>query len=445
MRNPACLLWILRSLSRRAEAWFSQQRSRANLVYRRRVLSVDEAIARVLATCRATEVEYTPLHECVGKHLAANIVAPYSLPEFSNSAMDGYAVLASDLSPASAENEVSLRLVGESRAGTLPPPLAPSTTMRIFTGAALPDGADAIVMQENVRVHDGMVTFASTVSTGSWVRSLGSDVQQGEIVLKAGTSLFAGEIGMLASLGISRVPTHKRPRVAILSTGDELREVESERRPGTVVNSNAYALAALVREAGAEPWVLSRVGDDVDAIAEQIRLGLTADLMLSSGGVSVGDYDLVQAAYKKAHVALDFWRVAMKPGKPLMLGKSSDGRVPVLGLPGNPASAMVTFEIFARPAIQIMLGSTAPFRPRVKVELSQAHAHAEGRVEFGRAALTATPTGWTAHLHPNQGSGALSSMPQTQALVILPADRADFPAGTVLDALLLRTPNSPLF
>ncbi|MBK8169377.1 MAG: molybdopterin molybdotransferase MoeA [Sandaracinaceae bacterium] len=410
------------------------------------MLTIEEAIARILSACRTTEVANVGLHDALGLCLAEDVVAPYGLPEFANSVMDGYAACAADLAGASAATEKALPLIGESRAGATPAALTPGTTMRIFTGAPIPQGADAVVMQEDVRVANQHVHFKDAPRSLAFVRMQGSDVAQGATVLRAGAMVHAGEIGLLASLGFSRVPVHKRPRVAILSTGDELRDVESERRPFTVVNSNAYALAALVREADAEPWVLPRVADDAEAIAEQIRIGLSADLLLSSGGVSVGDYDMVQDAYKRAHVSLDFWRVAMKPGKPLMFGKGgADGRTPVLGLPGNPASAMVTFELFARPAIRTMLGTATPMRPRVLVELTHSHSHAEGRVELARASLDLGDPYLRATLRENQTSGALSSMVGTDALVILPAEDKSFQEGQILEALMIRPPNSAQF
>lgn len=412
------------------------------------MLDVGDALARVVAACRPTTARTVALDDAHGLHLAEEVIAPYGVPEFANSAMDGYAVLASDIERATDAAPVTLPIVGASKAGTPPPPLTPGTAMRIYTGAPIPQGADAVVMQENVKREQDRGTFTAPCKAGAIVREASSDVRAAEAILSRHANLDAGAIGLLASLGVARVAVFARPRVAILSTGDELRDLDSPRTPFTIVNSNAHALAALVREAGGEPWVLERVPDDRNKIAAAITRGLSADLLLTSGGVSVGDFDFVQEALAASDVALEFWRVAMKPGKPMMFGRSRLHGTPVIGLPGNPASAMVTFELFARPAIRTMLGSLHPYRSTIEVELGHHASHGTGRVEFARASLattTASGAAFRATFQRPQGSHSLVSMLNTDALVILPADRGEFRAGDVLRAILRNTPNSSEF
>lgn len=412
------------------------------------MLNVSEALARILAACRVTNTVSLPLDEALGLHLASDVTATYGVPEFDNSAMDGYAVRAIDLVDASDGHPVSLPLHGVSKAGATPTSLEPKTTMRIYTGAPLPQGADAVVMQENVHANGNLVTFSAAPRASAYVRAAASDIAPHSTVLTKGQRIGPGEIGLLASLNIARVDVLRRPRVAILSTGDELRELGSPRTPFTIVNSNAHALAALVRESDAEPWILDRVRDDPDAIAASIQEGLAADLLLSTGGVSVGDYDFVQEAFARSGVSLDFWRVAMKPGKPLMFGRSNTRGTPVIGLPGNPASAMVTFELFAHPAIQTMLGSTRPYRAEILVELTHDIEHATGRTEYVRVSLAASspprPT-LRATAQRSQGSHSLVSMVNTDALLVLPADVSTFRAGEHVTAILRKSPNSAVF
>jgi molybdopterin molybdotransferase len=269
------------------------------------------------------------------------------------------------------------------------------------------------------------------------VRARGSDLRAGELALRRGQALGPGELGLLAAQGRHAVSVYRAPRVAIVSTGDELRDIGEDGEPGTLVNSNAYALAAQTREAGAEPWVLPIAGDRLEVIAERIAQALRADAVVSSGGVSVGEYDLVGDALARAGVEVRFWKVAIKPGKPIMFGMA--GRVPVVGLPGNPVSAMVTFELFVKPALRRMAGHAAPYPALIQVELEHDHRHGTGRTELARASLHAVAGSLPrARLAAQQGSGSLPSMCGVDALVVLDADVAHFPAGQRLLAWPLR-------
>jgi molybdopterin molybdotransferase len=309
--------------------------------------------------------------------------------------------------------------------------------MRIFTGAPLPDGADAVVLQEDARRQGEMVLLEHAPSTHENVRARASELGQGAEALAANTLIGAGEIALLASQDIASVDVFKRPRVAILSTGDELRDIGEPARPGSIVNSNAYALAAQVLEAGGEPWVLPSAPDDRERCREAITRALLADVLVLSGGVSVGDYDLVRAALADAGVTLSFWKVHMKPGKPVSFGQC--GRVPVVGLPGNPVSAFVGFELFVRPGLRVMLGDPAPERPRLGVRLSAPRSRKAGRPELIRARLTRGDAGFVAHPAPRQGSASLPSLVNADALVLIPGELEQVSVDEKLEAMLLRT------
>jgi molybdopterin molybdotransferase len=269
------------------------------------------------------------------------------------------------------------------------------------------------------------------------VRTRASDLPQGAVALPANALIGAGEIALLASQDVASVDVFKRPRVAILSTGDELRDLGEPARPGSIVNSNAYALAAQVLEAGGEPWVLPSAPDDRERCREAISRALLADVLVLSGGVSVGDYDIVRAALADAGVTLSFWKVHMKPGKPVSFGHC--GRVPVVGLPGNPVSAFVGFELFVRPGLRVMLGDPAPERPRLRVRLAAPLSRKAGRPELLRARLARSASGFVADPAPRQGSGSLPSLVNADALVLIPGELEQVSADVELEAILLRT------
>lgn len=374
-----------------------------------------------------------PLLEGLGSALCEDVIAQRDLPGWDNSAMDGYAVRHAELDPAR-----PLRVHGESRAGgAWPEPLPTGCAMRIFTGAPLPEGADTVVIQERATRSGDSVRFEPLPDAGANVRARGSDLRAGARALERGATLGPGEIALLAALGHHSATVVRPARVAILSTGDELRDIGDDTEPGTLVNSNAYALAAQVRGAGGEPWVLPAAGDRLESIASGLEQALRADVVLSTGGVSVGDYDLVGEALKRAGVDVHFWKVAIKPGKPLLFGMR--GHVPVVGLPGNPVSAMVTFEVFVRPALRRVAGHAAPYPALISVALEHDHRHATGRTEFARASLRADERGQAiARLHALQGSGSLPAMAGVDALVVLDADAERFTRGQQLLALPLR-------
>ena len=400
---------------------------------------IAQALSTMLPAFRPRGAERVGLFAAAGRVLAEDVAAREDSPPFDNSAMDGYAVRAADLASVGAGAPVTLPLAGESKAGeSAPPALEPGRTIRIFTGAPLPEGADAVVMQEIVTREGEQATFQQAPPAWDNVRRRAGDLAAGKAMLRAGAVLGPAELGLLASQGYAAVSVARRPRVALLSTGDELRDASDPPRPGSIVNSNAYALAAQVREAGGEPWVLPNAPDVMEQVVAAVKLGLTADVLITIGGVSVGEYDLVKDAFEQAGVTPAFWKVAIKPGKPLSFG--TRGEQVVVGLPGNPVSAMVTFEVFVRPGLRQMLGDPRPYRRRTRVRLAKSHKHRTGRTELARATLSESPEGPVATLAGRQGSGSLTSMVGSDALVILPADQAEFAEGELLDALLLDDP-----
>ncbi len=402
--------------------------------------TVEQASAEILAAFEPVGQERVSLLSALGRFSAADVFACSALPGFDQSAMDGYAVRASELVGASIAAPLTLPVRGESRAGGEPPcALELGSAMRIFTGAMLPEGADAVVLQEDTLRAGDNVQLCVAPKSGANVRRHGSDLSVGDLVCAAGTRIGSGEIAVLASQDIASVTLHKRPRVAIVCTGDELREIGESPRLGSIVSSNSYALAGQVLEAGAEPWILPFVRDDRRIAAAAIQQALAADVVVISGGVSVGDYDVVRDALSDAGIALSFWKIQMKPGKPVSFARARDGRVPVLGLPGNPVSSWVTFELFVRPGLRKMLGDPRPTRKHVQVRLGSALTRSTGRVEYARARLSEAEDGaLVAQLALKQGSGSLPALLGVDALVVLPAEQGELDRGAVLEALLLR-------
>jgi molybdopterin molybdotransferase len=307
--------------------------------------------------------------------------------------------------------------------------------MRIFTGAPLPAGADAVIPQENVEAQDGRIEVRSAVDHGAYVRPRGEDVRVGDTVLDPGRLIGPAEVGLLATLGQSPVLVARRPRVAILSTGNELADLGTEPGPGQIPNTNTYSLMAQVLAAGAEPVTLGVAPDRMEAIEERLRWGATADVVVSSAGVSVGEADLVREALIRAGAELHLWKVAMRPGKPITFG--SIGPRLVFGLPGNPVSAMVTFELFVRPALLAMMGLTRVFRPRVRARALDPIPNPGPRRGYLRVSLHRDADGYAARLTGDQGSGILRSMVLADGVAVVPGDTT-VAKGEIVEVILLR-------
>jgi molybdopterin molybdotransferase len=401
------------------------------------MLSVEEALERVLAEFHPLEPEQVPIIETLGRVLAEDVVADADIPPHANSSMDGYAVLAADTAGASHQAPSRLRVVGELAAGYVAhAAVVPGTAIRIMTGAPIPSGADAVVRVEDTEAAGEWVEILAEVPEGWYVRPAGEDVRQGELALPQGTFVRPQEVGMLAALGHSHVQVVRRPRVAILATGDEVVAVEEPLAPGKIRNANSYSNAAQVAKYGGIPVMLGIARDRVEELTAKISAGLAqgVDLFLTSGGVSVGDFDLVKDVLA-AEGELEFWRVRMKPGKPLAFGRI--GGVPVLGLPGNPVSVMVSFEMFVRPAILKMLGMTGWERRTVEATLMDAVRRKDDRRHYLRVRVEQHDGEVRAFLTGGQGSGILSSMVKANALAIIPEDWTHAPAGAQVRVIML--------
>lgn len=410
-------------------------------------LTVEQALTAVLAGVSALPAERVPLLEALGRVLAGPVVAQDNMPPFANSSMDGYAVRAADVTNASPQEPTKLRVLTDIAAGLAPDvTLTEGTAARIMTGAPLPAGADAIVPVEDTnepwrdlqRPLPPVIEIRKPVLAGDYVRPAGEDIQTGDVVLAAGAVVRPQEIGVLAALGFSQVAVIRRPRVGILATGDELIDVDEPLRPGKIRNSNGYTQAAQVLAAGATPVPLGVARDTEADVRAHLQAGLAAgiDLFVSSAGVSVGAYDVVKAVLEQDG-QVGFWRVRMRPGKPLAFGRY--GGVPYLGLPGNPVSAQVSFERFARPAILKMAGHWQLERPRVSVTMLDA-IQSDGRESYVRAVVESRPGGYVATTTGAQGSHMMTSLVKANALVIVPEGVKGVAAGEPLSALLLDWP-----
>jgi molybdopterin molybdotransferase len=395
------------------------------------MLTVEEALEAILARISVVETERVDVLGALGRVLAEPVVSRREIPPWPNSSMDGYAVRAEDTGAGA-----RLAVVGRVEAGTLPPrAVGRGEAMRIFTGAPLPDGADTVVPQEDVDAADGRIEVRRALERAAFVRPRGEDVRVGDRVLEPGTLLTAAEIGLLATLGYGQVRVHRRPRVAILSTGNELADLGTEPGPGQIPNTNTYTLMAQVLEAGADPVSLGVVPDRLEAIETRIRAARDADALVSSAGVSVGELDLVREALLRAGAELHLWQVSMRPGKPITFG--SFGARPVWGLPGNPVSAMVTFELFVRPALLKMSGRRRLTRPRVRARALAPVPNPGSRRGYLRVCLEGSPEGLGARLTGEQGSAILRSMVAADGLAVVPPDTF-VPKGGDLEVILLR-------
>jgi len=402
------------------------------------MISVEEAQAKVLEGIGVLPAERVELIDALGRVLAEDVVSDIDVAPFDNSAMDGYAVRAADLAGASTETPVRLRVVEHVPAGAFPTvPVGPGEAVRIMTGAPVPEGADAVVMVEKTAEESGGdvgVIFAP-VSEGQNIRRKGEDVRKGETVLRAGEIVGPATVGILASVGCPQPLVYRRPRVAIVSTGDELVGIDEYPGPGKIRNSNSYTLAALVLEAGGEPHILDIARDTVEPTRAILSRASEFDLMISTGGVSMGDYDVVKSVLEELGI-LGFWKVAMRPGAPQTFG-TIDG-TPFFGLPGNPTSGMVGFEMFVRPVLLKLQGYTALFRPHHQVTLAHDVKKKSDRRYFMRARATRVGEGrWTAALSGAQSSAMLTSMHRANCLLVLHEGESAFAAGSVVDCIRL--------
>jgi molybdopterin molybdotransferase len=393
------------------------------------MLDFEVARARILERAKTLAAELVATADADGRILAEDLVSAVDLPPFDYSAMDGYAVRAEDFAGA---GPWELPVSGEQRAGESGQRLPPGNAARIFTGAPLLEGANSVIMQEQATRAGDVVTFGQAPERGSHVRRRGEDLARGAVALARGTRLNPFRIGLAAALDRAELPVFRRPRVRVLCTGDELRDAGSPPRPGSIPDSNGPSLAALARRAGADVSVLPRTFDDLGQTREALRRALSdCDVLLTVGGVSVGDHDVVKSALEAEGVSLDFWKVNIKPGKPLAFGQR--GETLVLGLPGNPVSAQLTLCLFGLPLLRTLQGDSHAVPVVTQVRLATALSQKPGRLGFYRAKLL----DGVAHVHENQASGAPTSMAHADVLVLLPADSTGAPAGATVNALRL--------
>lgn len=402
-----------------------------------RLESVAAAQSRLLDSVRSLDAEDVALDVALGRVLATPVAARWDLPGFDNSAMDGYAVRVSEVAAAGADAPVRLPVRGEVAAGRQAEPLAAGTAMRIFTGAALPTGADAVVRQEDTRRDGGDVLIEVAVAPGAAVRRRGEDVAAGTVVLRPGGRVSPADIAVAAAAGAGSLRVGRRPRVAVVATGDELRPAGSDLDSAQVADSNSPMIAAAVREAGGEPVLLGIASDDPDVLRDTLQAAMNAsDLIVSSAGVSVGDHDHVQAVLAELG-EIGVWRVAMRPGKPLLIGRA--GTVPFIGLPGNPVSSSVTFELFARPAILKLQGAAEVTRRRLRVRLGEDMAKPAGLETYARARLVESDADLPVAVSSgSQGSHMISALVAADVLLVLPAGPQSMPRGAVVEAIPLR-------
>jgi molybdopterin molybdotransferase len=412
------------------------------------MLNVEDAFTRIMAWFAPLNTEDKPLMECLGQVLAADVSSPLDLPPLANSGMDGYALRRDDIAGASADTPRNLKVIGLVAAGQVSrQTVMPGTAIRIMTGAPVPDGADTVVPFEETdeveRRSDGRgldeIDIRFDMPLGANVRPSGEDVRRGELVLPAGTVVRPSEVGVMASLGLAKATVIRRPVVSILSTGDELLTVGQPLEPGKIYDSNSSSLAASIIAAGGVPRILGIARDTLEDMHRQLEAVAGSDLLVTSAGVSKGDYDMVKDVLTQRG-DINFWSVRMRPAKPLAFGilRGDDGAsIPLLGLPGNPVSAMVAFEMFGRPAIRTMLGRQRLARPMVEGVLSGPIYNTDGRRVYARVEVEKRDGVYYANPAGPQGSNILTSMSRANGLAICPFDLPLKESGEKVDIIML--------
>ena len=399
-------------------------------------IKVDEARKIILEKIKVQGTEKVSISEALGRILSENIIARRNNPPMDNSAMDGYALKAKDIELATSENPIKLEIIEDLAAGYSPKMTIQSgQAVRIMTGAPIPEGADAVIMQEDTERNENSVQVKDKAEIRENIRDAGEDVREGETVIKKGAKLLPAHIGMMAVVGRSSVLVGRRPSVAILSTGDEIKDLDDSLSGPCIYNSNGYMLAAQVKSAGGIPSYLGIARDNEEDLMEKFNWALQCDMVVSSGGVSVGDYDLVKASLKKMGQEMLFWKVAMKPGKPLAFGRIDN--VPIFGLPGNPVSSFVSFEQFVRPSIRKMMGASQLSHLLVQAKLTHTVHKKAGRQHFLSAYVKWENGTCTVSPTQEQGSGILKSTVNANGLLIFPLELTEMTKGTEVTVQLL--------
>ncbi|MCD6485988.1 MAG: molybdopterin molybdotransferase MoeA [Syntrophobacterales bacterium] len=393
------------------------------------MITVKEALNHILSSISSLGFEKVDILSALGRIIGEDVYAPRNIPPRDNSAMDGYALKSKDITGAGPDNPVILNVIEDIPAGYTPQKTVGSgEAARIMTGAPVPEGADAVVMVEETKSDDAGVRIYAEAAEGQNIRYAGEDVRDGDLVIRAGTLLRPAETGMLSALGCSFVRVYQKPMVALIATGDELIGIDGAGSPGKIVNSNSYSLAAQVMECGGIPLQIGIAKDNRDDLTAKFRDALRADIIVSSAGVSVGDYDFVKDVMEDIGIKIEFWQVAERPGKPMTFG-TREGK-PVFGLPGNPVSSMITFEQYVRPAILKMTGHKDIFRKIIRAKLAEDIKKKKGLRYFIRGRVRNQGESVIVETTGEQGSGILKSMVLANCIIIIPEDMDFVRAGS---------------
>ena len=400
------------------------------------MISVEKALNTILVNFRPLGLEKINILEARKRVIGEDIFAPHNIPSADNSAMDGYAVRHIDTKGATQDKPLQLKIIEDIPAGKVAlKKIKKGEAARIMTGAVIPEGADSVIRQEDTKKNGKTVVIYTSAEKGTNIRFAGEDVQKGELVVNKGSALRPADIGMLAALGKAFISVYQKPRVAIMSTGDELVDIETDPPLGKIINSNSYFLAAQVLECGGIPIMLGISKDKKIDLQEKFKTALHADVIISSGGVSVGDFDFVKDVMGEIGNAMHFWQVAMRPGKPLAFGAIES--VPLFGLPGNPVSAMVSFEQFVRPSLLKMQGHKKIFRQTAKAVCAQEVQKSAGFKHFIRAIVKKENDQYIASVTGDQGSGILKSMVMANALIVMGENETRIKKGAQVTVQLL--------